>query len=55
MTVPGLDGKSIYAVRRGCERIEVARLKGAELAEKGFTVSLPAKYDAMLFEVSRIE
>ena len=55
VTVPGLDGKSIYAVRRGCERIEVARLKGAELAEKGFTVSLPAKYDAMLFEVSRIE
>ncbi len=51
----GLDPAATYAVRRGPAGEEILRMNGADLAGKGFRVSLPDTYGAVLFEVERVQ
>jgi len=42
-----------YHILRAPEGIEIGRMTGKELAEKGFQVKLNLKYDGSLFEISQ--
>lgn len=53
VTVRDLDADAVYSVRRGPDGAETARMTGAELEEKGFTVVLDDRYSGELFEVCR--
>ena len=51
VTVPYLDPKRTYHVKRGCNGKKVATLTGLQLKEKGFKVTLEKMYDGELFEI----
>jgi len=48
-----LDPSANYRILRAPEGIEIGRMTGRELAEKGFQVNLNQKYDGSLFEISQ--
>ena len=53
ITIPYLKPDATYEVLRGNQGALVATLTGRQLAEEGFTVTLPKEYDGDLFEVTR--
>ena len=53
ITIPSLKPDATYEVLRGNQGALVATLTGRQLAEEGFTVTLPKEYDGELFEVTR--
>lgn len=52
VTVPWLVPDRKYIVRQGFESKFITEQTGKELAEKGFLVNLPEKYDGELFEIT---
>ena len=52
VVVPGLDPAVRYEIRRAPTGETVAAQTGEELAERGFEVSLPARHDGALYELS---
>ncbi len=50
-----LDPSANYRILRAPEGIEIGRMTGKELEDKGFKVKLNQKYDGSLFEISQIK
>ena len=54
VTVRDLDSKARYSVKQGSDGREIARMTGAELAKKGFSVTLEEEFSGELFEIDRL-
>lgn len=52
VVIPGLAPDRTYIVKKGCKGETVISASGQELADKGFTVTLPREYDGELFEIT---
>jgi len=55
VSVPGLDEKKQYIIKNAPDNIEVTRLSGKDLHEKGFRVRMTKEYDSRLFELELIK
>ena len=53
VTIPYLDAKTTYTIKQAPAGKTVAKMAGADLARKGFKVTLTDTYQGMLFEISR--
>ena len=53
VTVPYLDAATQYTIKQAPDGKVIAKMTGAELARKGFKVTLPDNYQGMLYEISR--
>lgn len=51
VTVRDLDPEASYSVRQGPDGREIARMTGAELEKKGFSVTLEGEFSGELFEI----
>jgi len=51
VTVPYLDASTVYDVKEAPTGKVIARMTGAELKQKGFTVTLKDLYQGMMFEI----
>ena len=53
VTVRYLDPEASYSVKQGPDGREIARMTGAELENKGFSVTLEEEFSGELFEIDR--
>ena len=55
ISIKGLSPDKIYQVNLAPSGIQVTKLSGKEIAEKGFKVQITKAYDASVFEIKQIE
>jgi len=55
VSIPRLDETKMYSIKEAPGNVEVARMTGKELVEKGFKVKMKRHYDSRLFEVEMVK
>ena len=53
VTLPYLDASTVYTIKQAPDGKAVAKMTGADLAKKGFKVTLEKSHEGMLYEVIR--